>query len=76
MKRTTEISKRLSQLEDIKNFFEDLQNSKQDSYDNKSEKWQESDKGDEALEEISNLEDIVTDLSNAFDNSESLFEMD
>lgn len=83
IKRTKQIEKYLSQMEDIKIFLEDMQNSRQEAYDNKSEKWQEGEKGEEeqenisSLEEqenISSLEDLVNSAETLMNDMENLFE--
>jgi hypothetical protein len=66
MKRTKEISEKLSQLEDVRIFFEEMANEMQDEFDGKSEKWQNSDKGQE-------MEQAQYDLENAAQELETIY---
>lgn len=57
MKRTKEAKELISKIEDVHIFLEELVDQKQSSYDDKSEKWQDSEKGEEASQLISDLEE-------------------
>lgn len=49
----------------IEKIIEELKNLKdicQERFDEKSERWQQSDVGDEALDEISSIEDAISNL--------------
>lgn len=76
MKANKQIEKFISNIEDAKIYFEELQNTKQDSYDNKSEKWQESEKGEEMQSDIDSLEELASECENVIDKINSLFEAD
>lgn len=66
----------ISQLEDMKEHIEELLGKKQDSYDSKSEKWQESEKGEEMQSEISNLEELVSSIEDTIEKFNEIFEID
>lgn len=72
-KRTKEIDAKISQLEDLKLFFEDLYNSKRDKWDNRSEKWQESDKGQEEDSDIGEIEELASDIESAMEKAQNIF---
>ncbi len=76
LKRTKEVDKLISQLEDIKNYFDELHTSRQDAFDNKSEKWQEGENGQSEEENLSMLEDLASEIETAFDSANNLFEED
>ena len=64
----------MSKLGKIKDKLEALQaeltemaEEAQDTFDNRSEKWQESEKGDEFQEKISALEDAANSVGDAID---------
>lgn len=65
----------ISQLEDMKEYIGDIINKKQESYDTKSEKWQESEKGEELQAEISNLGELLESIETTIDKFNETFEM-
>jgi len=72
MKNLKQMQSLLSKMEDIKEAFERLVKkeetgveSLQDSYDNKSEKWQESEKGDEMYQKIEKWNDEISAINDA-----------
>lgn len=74
MNRTKQVETMMSKLEDIKIFFEGLLSAKQNSFDSKSEKWQDGDKGQEIQGNISDLENIISELESTYDNIDNLFQ--
>lgn len=76
IKRTKEINKHISNIEDAKNFFADLLQERSENFDGKSEKWQEGEAGQDYVEKHSDLEDLNTDLEDALSRLEDIFEMD
>lgn len=69
------LEKAKSDLEDLLETNQEFESSKQDSFDDKSEKWQNSDKGNEAQEllydlanEIQTIEDAILECSNAIES--------
>lgn len=73
MKRTKEIDKRLSQLEDIKIWLMEESEKRRAKFDEKSERAQNSDKGQEEESEISVLEDEANTAENLLESLQSLF---
>lgn len=78
MKNTKQISSTISRLENEREKLEKIKASasadlekKQRSYDSKNEKWQESDKGQEAYDAISKLEGEISYLDSAISNLDS-----
>jgi hypothetical protein len=66
------ITKRAEQLRSI---LEDLQlksNDIQEHFDSASQRWQESEKGEHAVEEISILEDAINNLEAALTSLEEI----
>lgn len=63
----------ISTLEEIKIHCEELAATKQEAYDNKSERWQESEKGEEAVETISSLEEAASDAESLLDKLMDLY---
>ena len=59
-------------LGDIRSLIEEIQQDEQERFDSRSEKWQESDKGQEAQAALDALADIVNTLQDAEDNLEDL----
>jgi len=74
MKQTSKIVKMLSQLEDMRIEIEQMRDNKQTSFDSKSERFQESDKGEQIQVDIDNLDDLANTLQNAYDHLENTFE--
>lgn len=62
-----QIAKISDKLTDIQAELEILAEEAQEYYDNRSEKWQESEKGDEWQEKISALEDAANSVGDAID---------
>lgn len=54
-----------SKIIDLREDLEILLGEMQDDYDSKSERWQESEKGEELQEQISSLENIVNAIQDA-----------
>lgn len=54
-----------SDLEAIKARLEEAQNALQDSINAKSERWQESEAGERAQEQLNNLETAISDIESA-----------
>jgi hypothetical protein len=75
MKATLKIEKINEQLQEWKDYFEDLSTKKQDKYDNASDSWQESDKGDECQDDITNIDAIVESLGTVIDDIETAYEV-
>ena len=59
-------------LSDARSLIEEIQQDEQERFDSRSEKWQESDKGQEAQAALDALDDIVTMLEDIDDNLEDL----
>lgn len=74
LKRTAVVTKKMSQLEDLKIEFENQKEKRQETFDNKSDRWKESEKGEEEEQNIADLEEIVDALQDAYDKIENLFE--
>lgn len=75
MNATAKIEKMRDQLVEWKEYFEDLSTKKQDKYDKASDKWQESEKGDECQQDILDADDIANDFDTVITNIESVFEI-
>lgn len=74
LKSNTSIRQKLSQLEDIRIFFEELKSDLQSKWDDKSEKYQESEKGEEESENIDKLGEIAESLETSYNELEEIFE--
>jgi hypothetical protein len=74
MIRTNDVAKLLSNLQGVKNGFEKKKESLQDVYDSRLQAWQESDKGEEMINNIASLQEIVSKLFEVCCNVEDLFE--
>ena len=74
MKKTKQVEKYIAMIEEAKQFFENLAFDRQDTYDNKSEKWQESEKGEDCQTEITDLEDIAESLEETLDRISEAYE--
>lgn len=61
------IQKIWDRLEAIRDELESLEAEAQDTYDNRSERWQESEKGEEYSEMISALVDAAGSVQDAMD---------
>lgn len=75
MKSTQKIEKMRDQLQEWKDYFEDMSEKRQDKYDNASDNWQESDKGDTCLEEVDQLSDIAIELDTVISTIEMAYEL-
>jgi len=62
-----QIAKISDKLTNIQAELEELAEQAQDYFDERSEKWQESEKGDEWQEKISALEDAANSVGDAID---------
>jgi len=51
----------------LRDKFEDFKNEIEEAFEKKSEKWQESDEGQEMQSDMSNIEDCYNYLDNAAD---------
>ena len=71
IKLLEEASKKLNDanvlISDAQSIIEDIMNEHQGTFDNKSEKWQESERGEEAQELIANLESSIESLGTALE---------
>lgn len=74
MIRTNDVTKLLSNLQGVKNGFEKKKESLQETYDGRLQPWQESDKGEEMINNIASLQDIVSKIQEVCFNVEDLFE--
>ena len=74
MIRTNDVAKLLSNLQGVKNGFEKKKESLQETYDGRLQPWQESDKGEEMINNIASLQDIVSKIQEVCFNVEDLFE--
>lgn len=61
-------------VEDIKEYLTKTIETKQEAYDNKSDNWQESEKGEEVLEDISNLELLLEATESVEDGLNETYE--
>ena len=61
-----------SAIELAKSDLETLKDEIEEAYDGKSEKWQESEKGQEASQEKDNIENALSELETARDSVQSL----
>lgn len=55
-----QILKIVNMIGDYKATVEEIRGELQSKYEERSDTWQESDAGDKALEEIDNVEDVLT----------------
>lgn len=74
MKRTKKAEEIISKMEDVKLFIEDQKASIDNQIDGKSDRWLDGDRGQEALENQSKLEDLENEATSLFDNLTDLFE--
>lgn len=72
MKQKETYSTSLDEILRVKEVLDDIKTHKEATYDNRSEKWQESEKGEAAKEEIDSLDEIVDYLESAISNLEDL----
>lgn len=63
----SKLGKIKDKLEVLKAELTEMAEEAQDTFDNRSEKWQESEKGDEFQEKISALEDAANSVGDAID---------
>lgn len=61
------IEKICVKLDEIRESLEALAEEAQDVFDNRTERWQESEKGEEYSEMISALEDAASSVQDAYD---------
>ncbi len=66
------IAKHLDSLDAAVSDLRDLIELAQNAFDEKSERWQESEKGEEAQEEISMMENALCELESAHSSLEEL----
>lgn len=71
---TKQLRALLEQVSAIRSQIEEIVNSAQDRYDERSEKWQESEAGEEASSKIDALRDTPDDLENIEANIETALE--
>lgn len=76
IKRTKVINDHISNLEAFKTFIEELYSDKSESFENKSDNWKESEKGEEAQQDINDLEELSSDLDSSLSKAEDLFEQE
>lgn len=74
LKRTIEVKRILSKLEDVKNFPTEKIGDKTRTLEGRSDKYQEGDKADEDRDNISTLEDLLSDAENLNDKFENAYE--
>jgi hypothetical protein len=68
----TDLQKAEALLEEAQNLITNVKESLQDDFDSKSEKWQESEKGDDAQDIINCLETMAEELETAYDSLNSI----
>lgn len=74
IKKTLTIAALMSKLEVVKTEIEDMYNTRQDRYDQRSEKWQDSDAGQEEIGNVNDLEELAGMLEEAYDKMDEIFE--
>lgn len=55
-------------LEWARDCTEDVLNDEQEVFDSRSEKWQESERGEQAQEQLDTLQSILDAINNSYDN--------
>lgn len=75
LKKTKEADAMISKLEDLIDQLSIQRDDLQEKFDNRSEKWQESDKGEEMQTDISTLDDVISSLESAKDDLQNAFEI-
>ena len=63
----SKLGKIYDKIEAIKIDLEQMAEEAQETFDNRSEKWQESEKGDEWQDKITAMEDAASNLQDAMD---------
>lgn len=76
MKRTKKTDEMISKMEDVKIYFEEMKNELKEKFDGKSERWQESEKGEEAQDQINEVEEVSDSCDQLLDQMQSIFEAD
>lgn len=74
MKKTQQIKKFVSQLQDMTEAISLMSNNLQETYDNRTEKWQDSEKGEQCMEDIESLNEISSAIELTLDEINTLFE--
>jgi hypothetical protein len=74
IKRTKVVAEHLANVREAFDYFTRLKEEREEQYENKSERWQESEKGEEFSNDSSTLEEACNELETAADSLENLFE--
>jgi hypothetical protein len=76
MKATKEDKKYLDMIEAAQIYFKQRAEDLQTNFDEKSERWQESEKGEETATAITSIEDVADTLETAYDTASNTFEIE
>lgn len=74
IKRTAAVTKHLSAIEDAKLFFEEMKETRENFASDKSDRWQDSEKGEQYVEDTEAIDDIINSVEEAYNKIEDLFE--
>lgn len=74
MKREQLIQAALDHISSARDILQPQLEASEATFESRSEKWQESEKGEELQSKIESLTDIINDLENAYDNLENLLQ--
>lgn len=66
----------ISQLEEIKTFFENEQSEREEKFSDKSDKWQESENGEAYAEITGTMEEVVNETDSLIDKLTELYPED
>lgn len=73
MKHNKDSKKHYDNIVAAQEYISELRDKKQEAFDNKSEKWQESDAGEKAQEDIDILESLAETIQSAADEIDDAF---
>ncbi len=76
MKHNKQSRLHLTALENAKEYFENLVSEREESAGNRSEKWQESENGEQFVSDTENVQTIADNIQSAIDEIESTYEVD
>lgn len=65
IKPSAKVNKFKDTLSDMEEYFRELLAKKEDIYNAKSDKWQDSEKGEEVLEETGLIDDVILAIEQA-----------
>lgn len=74
LKRNKKVTEYIRVINEAKDYFENLSEKQRDIFDARSDSWKESEKGEEAQEDLDSLDELVDALNDGVDLLDNLYE--